>query len=72
MNDPPRQCPQCGSFQLITHRNSRRVFINHAGEYIPLLTVHFNLNRPILEKETTTYTCNCSWAGGESDLQSWS
>jgi len=61
-------CPQCGSQQLIVHRNSRMIYINHDGERIPLLTANFRLNRPVLEEHATVYTCPCSWAGNAGEL----
>lgn len=67
MNDTPRpSCPHCGSRQLVAHKNSRKVFINHAGERIPLLTVNFSMDHPIIEETATLYTCACSWTGYET------
>ncbi len=61
MNDPkPRICPHCGSRQLVAHVSSRRIFIDHNGERIPLLTVNYNLDHPVIEEQATTYTCTCS------------
>jgi len=69
MNDPKTPtCPHCGSQQLIAHHNSRMVFINHAGERIPLLTAHYSLDHPVIEAHSTTYTCSCSWVGNEADM----
>jgi predicted RNA-binding Zn-ribbon protein involved in translation (DUF1610 family) len=68
MNDPkPPTCPHCGSSQLIVHNRSRRIFINHEGERIPLLTVNFRLDHPVMEESAVTYTCSCSWNGNGTD-----
>jgi hypothetical protein len=70
MNDTqPAACPHCGSNQLIAHQSSRRVFINHEGERIPLLTVNFRLDHPVMEENAVTYTCSCSWNGNGSECR---
>ena len=61
-------CPHCGSHQLVAHQHSRKIYIDHAEERIPLLTVNFNLDHPVMEEHAITYTCSCSWAGGEAEL----
>lgn len=63
-------CPHCGSHKLVAHNSSRKVFIDHNGERIPLLTVNYSLGHPVIEEDTTTYTCTCSWAGSAADLKS--
>ncbi|NNJ71478.1 MAG: hypothetical protein HKP10_09370 [Kiritimatiellales bacterium] len=64
----PCMCPHCGSHQLVAHQTRRRVFINHDGERIPLLSVNFSLTHPVIEEQNITFTCSCSWAGSKSDL----
>lgn len=64
MNNPvPPVCPHCGSARLIASSASRKIFIDHDGERIPLLTVNFNLDRPVIEEQAEQYTCSCSWRG---------
>ena len=69
MNNPGSPvCPHCRSHQLIAHTSRRKVFIDHKGERIPLLTVNYTLGHPVIEANSTTYTCACSWAGVASEL----
>lgn len=56
-------CPCCGSQQLIASSSCRRVFINHQGERIPLLTVNYCLDRPVIEQTSKLFSCSCSWSG---------
>jgi hypothetical protein len=71
MNDMlPPMCPHCGSNQLIVHTSSRRIFINSEGERIPLLTVNFRLDHPVIEERALTYTCSCTWNGSGTDIRS--
>ncbi len=64
MNDtPPLQCPHCGSPRLVASPGSRHVFLDHKGDPVPLLTVNFCLDRPVMEKRTVLYSCGCSWSG---------
>lgn len=53
--------------QLVSASSCRKVYIDHHGERIPLLTANFSLGLPVIEENATTYTCNCSWAGAEGD-----
>ena len=68
MNNPSLPCPHCGSTRLVASPQSRRIFIDHDGDRIPLLTVNFNLDRPVLEETTPLYSCGCSWIGTKEEM----
>lgn len=59
-NPPPPSCPYCGSHQLVASSSSRKVFIDHNGTQIPLLTANFSLDRPVIETSKVRYVCRCS------------
>lgn len=61
-------CPRCGSTQLFSSSGSRKVFIDHKGERIPLLTANYSLALPVIEDRVTTYTCACTWTWTEDNL----
>lgn len=61
----PPACPHCGSRQLVANTSSRRIFINHDGERIPLLTANFRLDHPVIEENAVTHTCACTWTDNE-------
>ena len=66
-NDIHLACPHCGSRKLISRAGTRKIFLDHNGEVIPLLTANFNLDKPIIEESSITYTCSCSWSGTAAD-----
>jgi hypothetical protein len=70
MNDFPAVCPCCGSRQLISGTSNRKIYISHAGERIPLLTVNFCLDRPVFEETAKIYRCSCSWQGTAGEDES--
>lgn len=47
----------------------RKVFINQAGQRIPLLTVHLASKQPVMEERSITYSCTCSWTGNREELE---
>ncbi|MCF7849072.1 MAG: hypothetical protein K9M45_09495 [Kiritimatiellales bacterium] len=70
MNKPVSPaCPHCGSHQLVSRVASRKVYIDHEGECIPLLTANFNLGNPVVENSATIYSCSCSWTGTIDNME---
>jgi hypothetical protein len=62
-NPKSPSCPHCGSSKFISSVANRKIYIDHNGERIPLLTSNFSLRHPVIEEEATTFTCSCSWTG---------
>ena len=66
-NSSAPACPHCGSRQLVLSSSNRKIFINHEGERIPLLTANFSLGFPVIEEKTQTLTY--SWTGSANEFK---
>ncbi|WP_372845761.1 hypothetical protein [Pontiella sp.] len=65
----PPACPHCGSAKFISSIANRKVYLDHNGKRVPLLTTNFSLGHPVIEEEAWTLTCPCSWTGAKEECR---